>query len=84
MAMSAGTNRHYVLNAIQPRHFHQTAGAAGMPSGTVTEVMENIAERLPGAIDEVTANLPDDFPRPVRTSIVRGLERRGRVLRASL
>ncbi len=84
MAMSVGNNRHYVLNTIQPRHFHQTARAAGMPGGTVTEVMENIAERLPGAIDEVTANLPDDFPQPVRTSIVRGVEQRGSVLRASL
>ena len=84
MAMSVGNNRHYVLNTIQPRHFHQTARAAGMPGETVTELMENIAERLPGAIDEVTADLPDDFPQPVRTSIVRGLAQRGRVLRASL
>lgn len=84
MAMSVGDNRHYVLNTIQPRHYVQTALAAGMPSEAVNELMQYIAARLPRAIDDVTAQLPDNFPIAVRTSIIRGLEQRGNLLRASL
>jgi len=84
MAMSIGNNRHYVLHTIQPRHYVQTARTAGVSGETVHALMEGIAERLPIAIDVVTAELPDDFPHAITTSIVRGLEQRGRLLRASL
>ena len=84
MAMSIGNNRHYVLHTIQPRHYVQTARIAGISGETVHALMEGIAERLPIAIDVVTAELPDDFPQAITTSIVRGLEQRSRLLRASL
>ena len=84
MAMSIGNNRHYVLHTIQPRHYVQTARTAGMSAETVNALMEDIAERLPTAVESVTAKLPNDFPQAVSTSIVRGLVERSRLLRASL
>ena len=62
MAMSAGSNRHYALHTILPRHYVQTARAAGLPAERVLQVMDDIEATLPRALEDATRKLPDDFP----------------------
>ena len=77
LAMSVGTNRHYQLHGILPRHFLQTAGRAGLEQQLAEQAMEQIAETLPRAIETVCESLPVDFPGDVRESIAKGaLQRR--------
>ena len=72
MAMAVGTNRHYTVHSIMPRHFTQTAKAAGYPVGAVRSAMEEIYDRAPAAIKEVQNALPADFPVDLADSIVSG------------
>ena len=60
--MSAGSNRHYTLHTILPRHYVQTARAAGLPAELVLQVMDDIEATLPRALEDATGKLPDDFP----------------------
>lgn len=76
LAMSAGNNRHYVLDTILPRHFVQSAEQAGVPGSVVAEIMDELANRMPGAIAEATRQLPPDFPKHMRKSIFDGITRR--------
>lgn len=80
MAMSAGSNRHYTLHTILPRHYVQTARAAGLPAERVLQVMDDIEATLPRALEDATGKLPDDFPDSVTSSIVLGIEQRSRLL----
>ena len=81
LAMSVGDSRHYVLHTIQPRHFVQSAIAAGMPSRTVEEIMQELAERIKPAIDVASDELPRGFPRHIRESIIEGLLERAALLK---
>jgi len=76
LAMSVGDNRHYRVHDILPRHFVQTAGRTGLPEETVTRVVGEFHERMPGAIQTVCDNLPGDFPDALRDAIVNGIEQR--------
>ena len=80
LAMSVGHNRHYVLSTIQPRHFFQTAEAARLPAKTVELILSELRERIPIAVEEVTARLPPGFPEAIRDSIVSGIEQRIRFI----
>jgi len=84
VAMSVGDKRHYVLDTILPRHFIQSAQQAGMPATTVDEIMAELADQVPQATEAATAQLPADFPRQIRTSIVQGLKARHEVLKSRL
>ena len=83
LAMSVGTNRHYQLHTIAPRHFVQTARAAGMPTEIANEVLIEIAEQMPRAMEEAMAGLPEDFVPDVTASIRRGIEQRLQLLSAA-
>ncbi|HSH43464.1 MAG TPA: type II toxin-antitoxin system HipA family toxin [Arenicellales bacterium] len=76
LAMAAGDKRHYRVHDILPRHFVQTADRAGMPEETVHEILQELYERMPGAIQAVCDNLPCDFPDALRKAIVGGIEQR--------
>lgn len=80
LAMAVGDNRHYVIHAIMPRHFLQTAKRSGVPPDMIQDVLDEIAESAPGAIDSVLANLPENFPAPIAQSIIDGLRRRLRLI----
>ncbi len=84
VAMSVGDKRHYVLDTILPRHFIQSAQQAGMPATTIDEILAELADQVPKAIEAATEQLPDDFPRQIRTSIVQGLKARHEVLMSHL
>lgn len=83
LAMFVGDNRHYVLNAIRPRHFEQTARSAGLPAELVQNTSAELAEQIPKAIDEVTVDLPADFSDKITDSITCGIEQRARLLEAA-
>jgi len=76
LAMAAGTSRHYHLHRIMPRHFVESATAAGMPAEVVEEVLDELAEDTPRAIDTVCNALPDGFPEAIRAAITGGAMQR--------
>jgi serine/threonine-protein kinase HipA len=80
LAMAVGDNRHHRVHDILPRHFLQSAARAGMPSHSVTEIMELLHTQMPLAIDSVSGALPPDFPEQLRESITEGILRRLRLL----
>ncbi|MBX9810666.1 MAG: type II toxin-antitoxin system HipA family toxin [Burkholderiales bacterium] len=78
-AMAAGTNRHYVIGEILPRHFRQTATASGIPNTTVDEVFAGLIRDVPSALDKALASMPPDFPRALAGSIIQGVRDRLRL-----
>ena len=66
----------YTAHSIMPRHFIQTAKAAGYPAGAVRTAMEEICDRAPAAIEEVQNALPADFSGELTNSILRGFRLR--------
>jgi len=84
LAMAAGSNRHYRLNTVLPRHYAQTAEASGVSSATVAEVFQELAEAGDGAIEAAVAELPERFPEKLVESVTRGVRNRLRVLRAAI
>lgn len=83
LAMSVGTSRHYTLHTILPRHFVQSGQEARLPAGAVENVLAELAARMPRALDEVTAELPEGFPEEITDSIARGIEQRMRSIEAA-
>jgi serine/threonine-protein kinase HipA len=80
LAMSAGDNRHAVVDRIAPRHFVQDAEASGLPKGTMDSIFQELKDAAPRAIGTATAAMPADCPAPLISSIVKGLETRIRQL----
>jgi serine/threonine-protein kinase HipA len=76
LAMSAGNNRHYLIDTVMPRHFVESAEHVGVPGSVVREQLEELADLAPRAIESVTKSLPSEFPRDISSSIVRGVEQR--------
>lgn len=69
LAMSVGDNRHYVFDKIQGRHFVQTAVRGGMSRSRAIELLEEVRENLPKALDAAARNLPPRFPGAVVESV---------------
>ena len=76
LAMAVGTNRHYVVDGIVPRHFEQTAAAEGIPAATLKAIFDELRDNAPSALDQVMQSLPADFPESVTASIANALRRR--------
>jgi serine/threonine-protein kinase HipA len=81
LAMSVGNQRHYVLTTILPRHFIQSAAQAGMPRTRVEEVMDELLNQAPAAVESASEQLPRNFPEHIRKSIIDGLGTRLSILR---
>lgn len=74
MAMAVrGTSRHYRWDEIQRRHWASTAKAAEFSPAEAEEIVEETLARVPAVIQQVTAELPSDFPADVADSILEGL-----------
>jgi serine/threonine-protein kinase HipA len=69
LAMAVGTNRHYRLDEIQPRHFAQTAAAAKLPDRIVRNAFAQVVEHGARAFDTVEAALPAGFPAALPASV---------------
>jgi len=84
LAMSVGTNNHYQIHGVQPRHFQQTAEQAGLADGMAELALNQISDTLPDAIAAVCESLPNDFPEALRDSIAEGaLKRCGIITKAA-
>ena len=76
LAMAVGERRHKVLDTILPRHFQQTAKTCGLSSRLIRDIVSEIADTAPAAMDTALAALPQGYPAPIAESIVGGLRRR--------
>ncbi|WP_135213203.1 type II toxin-antitoxin system HipA family toxin [Vitreimonas flagellata] len=76
MAMAAGNSRHYGVNALQPRHFVETAQKSGVAQDRAVLLFEGVRARLPAAIDKVRGALPAEFPDALADSISNGALKR--------
>lgn len=82
MALAVGRNRHYVINTIVPRHFVETGEAAGLPAAMTREIMSELAEHVPAALETASRQLPSSFPEIILNSIRNGVLHRARRLEA--
>ncbi|MFH1261898.1 MAG: type II toxin-antitoxin system HipA family toxin [Pseudomonadota bacterium] len=79
LAMAVGRRRHYVIDSILPRHFIQTGELSGLSGRMVEEIMDELREQVPGAIDRTLKELPRNFPAKLVDSIVGGVQNRLRL-----
>jgi serine/threonine-protein kinase HipA len=82
LAMSAGKNRHYEVTEIMPKHFFQTADAAGIESGLVTTIFNDLIKNAVRVTDTVVKDLPAGFPQAVSVSIQAALGHRIELIKA--
>lgn len=80
LAMSFGTNPHYTMRQVAPRHFLQTADKAGIGKDVVPSIIEELRGETVRAIDRVIADLPSGFPGKLANSISNGIRRRLEIL----
>ena len=76
LAMAVGKSRHYGVNTIRPRHFLETAQAAGVTHARAAALFEDIRTRLPAALDKARAALAPDFPQALADAIANGVLKR--------
>jgi serine/threonine-protein kinase HipA len=62
LAMSVGTNRHYQMIEIMPRHFVQTAKRADIGQGDVEAIFADVRKHAENALEKTIADLPPGFP----------------------
>ena len=76
LAMSVGTNRHYLLYDIVPRHFRQTVDQAGIGASLLHGIFEDLAAHATARTQSVMDGLPPAFPQAMAASIADGLQNR--------
>jgi serine/threonine-protein kinase HipA len=76
-----GKDRHCHVHSIQRRHFNSTARQLGY-GDNAEELIQALLARTPAAIEQVRAELPEDFSRKVADSILRGLQQAAGALEA--
>ena len=81
-AMSVGDKRHYVMDAIAPRHFQQDGDAAGLPRGAVDAILKELLDAAPSAIESAAKSELTD-PALVK-SIVAALQARLKLVEIAL
>jgi len=79
LAMSVGDNRHYRLDEIAPRHFGQTAEAAGLGATVAEQALGEVFEALPAAISKAERQFPQDTLERIVEAIVASVHDRGRL-----
>ncbi|KDA01889.1 type II toxin-antitoxin system HipA family toxin [Hyphomonas oceanitis] len=76
LAMSLGDRNRYQVNQIARRHFEQTAGAAGLPKGTVENICAELDEAVPIALEALGALVDNTVPEAIVESIGCGMRTR--------
>ena len=82
LAMAVGESRYYKIKEIRPKHWHQTAKQCKFPD--MGELLNEVANAVPGAIETVNKELPRGFPQAVSGPIFQALIRRARLLQQEL
>jgi serine/threonine-protein kinase HipA len=82
LAMSVGKNRHDEVAEILPRHFFQTAELAGIESGLVSSIFDDLIDNAAHASETVVKNLPKGFPQAMLDSILTALTHRIELIKA--
>jgi serine/threonine-protein kinase HipA len=80
LAMAVGSSRHYVIDSIMPRHFLQTAAAAGVPAALVEGILDEVESGGAAAVETALNGLPPEFPQNIAASVANGVRRRLRLL----
>jgi serine/threonine-protein kinase HipA len=80
LAMSVGSNGHYHINEILPRHYQQTGTRAGLPKEMVDWALQEVADTLPDAIRIACESLPADVPEDLREAIAEGALKRREII----
>jgi serine/threonine-protein kinase HipA len=78
VAMSVGG--HYRMDEIVGRHFVEAAKRARIPRQLAAEVMEEVADTAPQALEAVLGLMPADFPAALHSSVKGAVEGRLRLL----
>lgn len=76
LAMAAGDRRHYPIYSVVPRHFIQSAMAAGLTEPAMVRLLVHIQDHARQALDETLAALPEGFPEAMAQSIAGGVRAR--------
>ncbi|MGQ3038861.1 MAG: HipA domain-containing protein, partial [Neoaquamicrobium sediminum] len=84
MAMFVGTNRHYLVHDIVPRHFRQTADQAGIGATLLDGIFEDLVAHATARMQSVMDGLPPAFPQAMAASIADGLQNRLRQIETYL
>jgi serine/threonine-protein kinase HipA len=73
--MSVGQSRHYSVHEIMPRHFMQTADAAGVGTRAMRSIFEDVAAnaktQADAAISSIRRGLPEQLIEAIRTAVGR-------------
>ena len=81
LAMAIGDSRHYRLKEIQPRHFHQTAQAAGINKQDIDEIIAGIQRRIDPALGTIGALAAKaGVPEKTTMPILEGVRKRASML----
>jgi serine/threonine-protein kinase HipA len=75
-----GRNAHYRIAQIFPRHWIAQGQRVGFSVDEVEEMLTAVAQQTGRVIDEVGAQLPDDFPLDVAEAVFAGMRRQARIL----
>jgi len=62
LAMAVGNSRHYIVNEILPRHFFQSAEAAGIQTEQLVALLRDLEQNAASAMERAVQAMPDDFP----------------------
>jgi len=72
MAMAVGEHRHYIIEDMLPRHFRQSARAAGVPASDLEDVFSTLVDEFESDFERACSAMPSDFPDSVFDSIRQG------------
>lgn len=81
MAMAVGSQRHYIVDKIIPRHFIQTAKANGFDLLLIKNLFEELIVDVPVAITKTLNDLANRVPDDLMSSITDGVDKRLELIR---
>lgn len=74
LAMAIGNNRHYRVQKIVPRHFHQMGRAAGFAKEDIDEMLGGLVQSLDGVLEKAAIAADEaGMPPKTRDAIIEGV-----------
>lgn len=81
MGLKASKGKKYHIDKIFPRHFFETAKDVGFDIDEMKKILVEIANNVDEVIEKVRAQLPADFPNPIKNAIFNGILLRAKRLK---